>query len=121
MISLNAVEGNTYLSSDSTCKSDANVDMLRDLHTPEFLNGIRRSGVPNHELKLKVGTHVMLLRNIDHSAGLCNDTRLIITRLRSHVLEAKILAGTNAGHKVLIPRMTLTPSNPRLPFKFQRR
>lgn len=121
MISLNAAKGNTYLSSDSTCKSDANVDLLHDLHTPEFLNRIRSYGVPNYELKLKDGTHVMLLRNIDHSAGLCDGTRLIITRLGSHVLEAKILAGTNAGHEVLILRMMLTPSNPRLPFKFQRR
>ncbi|XP_042035336.1 uncharacterized protein LOC121781700 [Salvia splendens] len=36
-------------------------------------------GTPNHELLLKVGTHVMLLGNIDHSNGLCNGTRLLIT------------------------------------------
>ncbi|KZV50108.1 hypothetical protein F511_31490 [Dorcoceras hygrometricum] len=58
----------------------------------------------------------MLLRNIDHSLGLCNGTRLIVTRLRNHVLEGRILTGSNAGHKVLIPRMSLTPSDPRLPF-----
>ncbi|KAK6158487.1 hypothetical protein DH2020_005801 [Rehmannia glutinosa] len=104
-----------------TCKSDANVDFLHDLHTPEFLNGIRCSGVPNHELHLKVGTPVMLLRNIDYSIGLCNGTRLVITRLSPHVLECKILTGANVGHKVLIPRMTLTPSDLRIPFKFQRR
>ncbi|XP_052198297.1 uncharacterized protein LOC127805583 [Diospyros lotus] len=67
------------------------------------------SGVSNHELKLKVGTLVMLLRNIDHSVGLCNGTRLVITRTGNHILEAKILTGSNAGHKILIPRMTLTP------------
>lgn len=39
----------------------------------------------------------------------------------SRVLEAKILGGNNANQKVLIPRMTLTPSDPRLPFKFQRK
>ncbi|KAK6120636.1 hypothetical protein DH2020_045631 [Rehmannia glutinosa] len=106
---------------DSTCKSDANVDFLHDLHTPEFVNGIKYFGVPNHELHLKVGTPVMLLRNIDHSIGLCNGTRLVITRFGKHVLESKILTGANAGHKVLIPRMTLTPSDLRIPFKFQRR
>ncbi|KAK6127772.1 hypothetical protein DH2020_038481 [Rehmannia glutinosa] len=121
MTSLNTSEGQTYLSSDSTCRSDANVDFLHDLHTPEFLNGIRCSGVPNHEIHLKVGTPVMLLRNIDHSIGLCNGTRLVITRLGKHVLESKILTGANAGHKVLIPRLTLTPSDLRIPFKFQRR
>ncbi|XP_073022258.1 uncharacterized protein [Primulina eburnea] len=81
MISLNHLEGRLYLSSDTTCQSDRNVDLLNDLHTPEFLNGIRCSGVPNHELNLKVGNPVMLLRNIDHSLGLCNGTRLIVTRL----------------------------------------
>ncbi|XP_052206854.1 uncharacterized protein LOC127811188 [Diospyros lotus] len=121
MISLNATEANTYLSSDTTCRSDCNVDLLQDLHTLEFLNAIRCSGVTNHELKLKVGTPVMLLRNIDHSVGLCNGTRLVITRIGNHVLEPKIMTGSNAGHKVLIPRMTFTPSDPRLPFRLRRR
>ncbi|XP_019200247.1 PREDICTED: uncharacterized protein LOC109193874 [Ipomoea nil] len=76
----NPYEGMTYLSCDSVCKSDANVDMLADLHTPEFLNALRCSGVPNHALTLKVGSPVMLLRNIDHTLGLCNGTRLIVTR-----------------------------------------
>ncbi|XP_019158857.1 PREDICTED: uncharacterized protein LOC109155693 [Ipomoea nil] len=57
----NPAEGKTYLSCDSVCKSDANVDMLADLHTPEFLNALRCSGVPNHDLTLKVGSPVMLL------------------------------------------------------------
>ncbi|XP_019157753.1 PREDICTED: uncharacterized protein LOC109154409 [Ipomoea nil] len=87
----NPAEGKTYLSCDSVCKSDSNVDMLADLHTPEFLNGLRCSGVPNHALTLKVGSPVMLLRNIDHTLGLCNGTRLIVTRLADHVLEAKIM------------------------------
>ena len=31
------------------------------------------------------------------------------------------MGGQNIGDKVLIPRMSLIPSDPRLPFKFQRR
>ncbi|KAH7665752.1 DNA helicase protein [Dioscorea alata] len=89
MASLNQSEGNIYLSSDATCKSDSNIDLLEDLHTPEFLNNIKCSGVPNHELKLKVGIPVMLLRNIDYFVGLCNGTRLVITKLENHVPEAK--------------------------------
>lgn len=46
---------------------------------------------------------------------------MVITKLGNHILEAKVITGSNAGYKVFIPRMTLTPSDPRLPFKFQRR
>ncbi|XP_031119009.1 ATP-dependent DNA helicase PIF1-like [Ipomoea triloba] len=142
-------ESKTYLSCDTVCKSNSNNGILVDMHTPEFLNGLKASGIPNHALTLKVGSPVMLLRNIDHSMGLCNGTRLIITRLSDHVVEAKIVTGNNAGQIVLIqivtgnnagqivliprmsmnnagqivliPRMSITPTDTRLPFKFQRR
>ena len=91
------------------------------MHTPEFLNSLRLSGLPNHSLTLKVGAPVMLLWNIDHSLGLCNGTRLIITRLTNHIVEARIVNGTHEGTKVLMPRMSFTPSNMRSPFKFQRK
>lgn len=66
MSSLNPLEAKTYWGSNSASKSDANVDLLADVHTPEFLNGIKCSGVPNHELNLKVESPIILLRNIDH-------------------------------------------------------
>ncbi|XP_060207250.1 uncharacterized protein LOC132635050 isoform X2 [Lycium barbarum] len=103
---------------DATCNIK---QALEHVHTPEFLNSIKCSGIPNHSITLKVGVPVMLLRNIDQSSGLCNGTRLIITRLGNQVIEAKVLSGKMAGEKVFIPRMTLTPSDARIPFKFQRR
>nr|XP_048319743.1 uncharacterized protein LOC125419003 [Ziziphus jujuba var. spinosa] len=95
--SLNRTKENTYLSSDATCRSDSNIDLIGDLHTLEFLNAIKCSGMPNHQLKLKVDVPVMLLRNVDHSLGLCNGTRLVITRLGNHVLKGKVILGSNAG------------------------
>lgn len=86
-----------------------------------FLNSLNYSGVPNHKLYLKEATPVMLLRNIDHVSDLFNGIILVITKLRSHVLEANVLSGHNAGEKVLIPRLSLTLAYPRLLFKFQRR
>jgi hypothetical protein len=38
-------------------------------------------GILDHELKLKVGLPVMLLRNINQGAGLCNGIRMTITQL----------------------------------------
>ncbi|XP_019163477.1 PREDICTED: uncharacterized protein LOC109159822 [Ipomoea nil] len=121
MNGINQAASMTYLSCDSVCKADSNFDMQSQVQTTEFLNSLRCSGVPNHSLTLKVGTPVMLLRNIDHSMGLCNGTRLIVTQLGNHVIEGKIIAGNNAGTKVLIPRLSLTPSDPRLLFMFQRK
>lgn len=63
----------------------------------------------------------MLLRNIDQSKGLCNGTRLQVVRMAPHVIEAKIISGSNVNDVVYIPRMKITPSDIRIPFKFQRR
>jgi hypothetical protein len=42
----------------------------------EFLHAIDVPELPPHELRLKVGCPVLLLRNLDPSNGLCNGTRL---------------------------------------------
>ncbi|XP_019188790.1 PREDICTED: uncharacterized protein LOC109183029 [Ipomoea nil] len=121
MSNLNVAECRTYFSSDSVCPTKSTPDVVVGLHMPELLNVLKCSGLPNHCLTLKFGSPVMLLRNIDHSSGLCNGTRLIITKLVDHVVKAKLLFGTTASAKVLIPRLSITPSNTTLPFKFQRR
>ncbi|XP_074306602.1 uncharacterized protein LOC141641854 [Silene latifolia] len=43
-----------YFSSDDVSKNESNIG-VRDLYSTEFLNSIKCSGLPNHELKLKVG------------------------------------------------------------------
>ncbi|KAF7841682.1 ATP-dependent DNA helicase PIF1-like [Senna tora] len=85
-------EESIYLSSDSICSQDQDSE-LAYIYTTEFLNTISGSGLHYHELKLKVGAPVMLMRNIDKSMRLCNGTKLIITRLCNHVVEAMILSG----------------------------
>ncbi|KAF7832196.1 PIF1-like helicase [Senna tora] len=70
-------------------------DYMLDVYTTEFLNTISGSGLPYHELKLKVGAPIMLLRNIDRSLGLCNGTRLIVSRMFDHVIEATIVSDYN--------------------------
>ena len=121
MLDLIPDEEKVYLSYDSTISQNKDGDSIDDLHTPEFLNTIVASGIPNHKIRLKVGVPVMLLRNIDQRAGLCNGTRLIITRMDKFVLEGKVISGSNIGEKVFIPRLSLIPSDVKIPFKFQRR
>ncbi|CAH9101757.1 unnamed protein product [Cuscuta epithymum] len=121
MISLMPGEMKTYLSFDRPCSQNGTLGSADDVHTPEFLNTINASGIPNHKLCLKVGVPIMLIRNIDQSNGLCNGTRLIVTQMGTHVLEAKVITGTRLGERVFIPRLSLIPSDSRIPFKFQRR
>ncbi|KEH23882.1 PIF1-like helicase [Medicago truncatula] len=65
-------------------------------------------GVPNHELNLKVGVPIMLLRNIDQPLGLSNGTRLIITQMGNFVLEAKITSGNSIGQKLYVALSRVT-------------
>ncbi|KAJ9562645.1 hypothetical protein OSB04_007805 [Centaurea solstitialis] len=41
--------------------------------------------------------------------------------LGNRVMEAEIISGSNIGNRTFIPRMSLTPTDKRIPFKFQRR
>ncbi|KAL8515099.1 hypothetical protein ACS0TY_013984 [Phlomoides rotata] len=41
--------------------------------------------------------------------------------MSDRVIEANVLIGSSVGHLALVPRLSLTLFDPRLPFKFQRR
>lgn len=84
VMSLFPGEEKIYLSSDAICVEEEDDTGNEDVFSPEFLNMIKCSGLPNHILKLKVGCIVMLLRNLNQALELCNGTRLIVTRLGNH-------------------------------------
>ncbi|XP_023741571.1 uncharacterized protein LOC111889660 [Lactuca sativa] len=111
-----------YLSSDSICQSEFVHDQFdANLYSLDVLNGMKVSGLPNHKLVLKIGVPVMLLRNIDEKNGLCNGTRLQVISLGKRVIETHIIFGTNVGNRTIIPRISLTPSEKKIPFTFRRR
>ncbi|XP_010445056.1 PREDICTED: ATP-dependent DNA helicase PIF1-like [Camelina sativa] len=93
MISILEGEESVYLSSDSIDPADKrNKD--NPAYNLDFLNSVRISGVPNHALRLKIGCPIMLLRNIDAHGGLMNGTRLQITQIADHVIQARIITDT---------------------------
>ncbi|XP_076916298.1 uncharacterized protein LOC143575952 [Bidens hawaiensis] len=78
-----------YLSSDSLAEcEDVSEDFDPQLYSPDLLNGLKISGMPNHRLVLEVGVPIMLLRNINHKKGLCNGTRIQVISLGRRVIEA---------------------------------
>lgn len=110
-----------YLSCDSIVKGPDNIDSYDLLYPVEFLNSVTGNNFPQHQLILKKGVPIMLLRNINQFEGLCNGTRLIIVTLGDLIIEAKIMTGKYKDKVVLIPRVCLTLKTPRLPFTLERR
>ena len=75
----------------------------------EFLDKLSLSGLPEHELHLKINTVVILLRNMDIKTGYCNGSQYLVKhigqfRLLIHELNAKL----NDQNKILI-----LPINPK--------
>jgi hypothetical protein len=85
----------------------------------EYLNSINTPELPPHDLCLKPGMPVILLRNLNPQDSLCNGTRLLVTR----VLAGRLLEARNnmTGRTVLIPRIPLRPTDDTFPFRWQRR
>ncbi|XP_057811501.1 uncharacterized protein LOC131025727 [Salvia miltiorrhiza] len=109
VMSLMPAKERVYLSSDNICKDDGEVDLNDEVFSVEYLNTIKCLGLPSHEIKLKEGCIIILLINIDSSNELCNDTRMIVTKLGARVIEAKLISGNNTGKKFLIARMIMSP------------
>ncbi|CAN1310155.1 ATP-dependent DNA helicase PIF1 [Linum perenne] len=70
----------------------------------EILNSMKIGNFPEHQLKLKVGAPVILLRTIDQSTGLCNGTRMIIQKLGTWSIEVEVVTGSHIGDRVHLPR-----------------
>nr|XP_004212954.2 ATP-dependent DNA helicase PIF1-like [Hydra vulgaris] len=111
-------EVKTYLSADQI-----DTDDLNEINNfpVEFLNSLTPSGMPTHCLKLKIGCVIMLLRNLDLKAGLCNGTRMKVCALQNNYINAEVLTGVSEGKRVFAPRIQLAPSDSNLPFVLKRR
>lgn len=88
-------------------KASTNADDTNILYPDKFLNSLKFPGLLNHELKLKVGVPVMLLRNINQSNGLSKGKRLIIKQPGKRFMQAENITPLNAGTQVFIPRINI--------------
>jgi ATP-dependent DNA helicase PIF1 len=94
---------------------------VANTYLSEFLNTLEVSGMPSHKLSLKIGAPMMLLRNLDPLAGLCNGTRLIVQRFTMRVIEAEIITSKGVGNVAFISRIKFISDNSGLPFTFARK
>ena len=90
------------------------------LYPVEYLNSINCSGLPLHNLQLKVGCPVMILWNLNPGDGVCNGSRGVVTRMSNRVLEVQLLTGDHAGKTTFIPHLSIIPSLTQVPFDFCR-
>ncbi|XP_063945878.1 uncharacterized protein LOC108212277 [Daucus carota subsp. sativus] len=101
----------TYYSVDSAEDFGGTDDDLKSAFPVEYLNSLSVPGLPAHDLKLKVGAVVMLMRNLNQTLGLCNGTRMIVTKCLKFCVECEVIYGSFAGTRHFIPRMELSPSD----------
>ena len=93
--------GDIFCSSDTLENTD---DLLR--FNTEYLNTLTPNGFPPHQLVLKPGMPMMLLRNLNPRQGLCNGSRLVYEKSLDRVLQCKL---TGSGRTVLRSRLWLPP------------
>ena len=110
----------TYFSQDSLSDSvQVNSDFGAGFPV-EYLNSINMPGLPRHDLKIKVGSVIMLMRNLNQLMGLCNGTRMIVKKCLPNSILCEILTGSEAGTMHIIPRIEMEPSDSKWPVEFKR-
>ncbi|CAN0881356.1 hypothetical protein LINGRAHAP2_LOCUS14193 [Linum grandiflorum] len=97
-----------YYSSDSIQSDLLDPSSAEAEYPVEFLNALQIGNFPEHELKLKVGVPVILLRNLDQTTGLCNGIRMVIRTMGTWFLEVEILTGTHIEDRVYLPQEAIS-------------
>ncbi|CAN0871853.1 ATP-dependent DNA helicase PIF1 [Linum grandiflorum] len=86
-----------------------------------YFSSLSFNGVPEHAITLKENTPIMILRNLNPSIGLCNGTRVLITKVCQYVIQGVVIGGFFEGTTVVIPRIVLEITEHRWPFTLRRR
>jgi len=71
-------------------------------------------------LCLKVGSPVILLRNLDPGEGLCNGTRMVVLNMRRKMLQCRIISKDRRFRGKMVLRIRLSPNAETLPVPLKR-
>ena len=108
----------TYLSADSILEEDH-----KEAVPVEYLNVMNPSGISDHQLSLKIGAPVMLLRNLQAgpNVSLRNGTRMVVIQMMERALEVEVAVGLNRGLRLFLPRVPQFDKSGDYPFTLARR
>ena len=111
-------DSRTYLSADSILEDDH-----KEAVPIEYLNVMNPSGISDHQLSLKIGAPVMLLRNLQAGPqiSLRNGTRMIVIQMMERALEVEVAVGLNKGLRLFLPRVPQYDKSGDYPFTLVRR
>ncbi|CAM9308372.1 unnamed protein product [Heterosigma akashiwo] len=114
------VEAKTFFSNDhaelsGTDEENSDPDLL---YPSEILNAELPSGFPPHELTLKIGAIVILLRTLSLGKKMCNGRRMKVIRMTEHAILLKHIGELSFMPPVWVPRIIFI-SKP-MPFTFRR-
>jgi ATP-dependent DNA helicase PIF1 len=108
----------TYLSADSILEDDH-----KEAVPVEYLNVMNPSGISDHQLSLKTGAPIMLLRNLQAgpNVSLRNGTRMVVVQMMERALEVEVAVGINKGLRLFLPRVPQYDKSGDYPFTLVRR
>ena len=88
----------------------------------KYWNKFYKPSLPPHKLRLKVGTPVILMRNLN-TPRLCNRTRILLTECGRHVLKGNIMGGSFDSSEVVLYKIPLQSKdgNKYIPTPFTRK
>ncbi|KAG2217966.1 hypothetical protein INT45_001400 [Circinella minor] len=109
-----------YLSTDRIIDAD-DPDVAAASYPTEYLQSLTAGGIPSHVLNLKVGMPLILLRNLNPDAGLCNGTKVFVTALLDHSIVVKRIDIGHDGEEHYIPRINMCTTEGEYPFILCRR
>ncbi|XP_074346720.1 uncharacterized protein LOC141685525 [Apium graveolens] len=108
-----------YYSQDSLCDNQGHDNDFGSAFPVEYLNSINMPCLPKHDLKIFVGSVIMLMRNLNQIMGLCNGTRMVVKQCFPNSIVCVILTGSQLGTTHIIPRIEMEQTDTKWPFEFK--